>query len=229
MKDMVIFFMDLCARLCSVEETLCAEHYQKNLSFRLPVSASGYLEEQGQLGAFFYGEQRKILGRWLLHGAPLNAAVNACEVMAVFNVCHYFGEEPSFPELLSCFERSGCSLYGYFGTSLAAVEHFFVEKGYEIEVYQKSGLEGLYSCPKKEKEAYLLTGYNVKGRLKEMIHTICVTKERDDFWAHNDYEGSRHSASLAGAAKGYHQGKGEMIYAIRILGKIHNKTADAVF
>ena len=185
-----------------------------------------WIERQDELGDFAYGLHRSLFSRLLLGGRVLLAKENACEVIAVYNALLALQREqvPDLPGLLSEFEKKGISFGGYFGTSFHAICRFFSLRGYEPQIYrgrkitpqilEKGEAEGVKAC--------ILMTENHAGHIKEMVHTICISREEDwqegqrsQKWrAHNDYEGSRISPSLTEAVMGYHQAAGRPLGVI---------------
>ena len=53
--------------------------------------------------------------------------------------------------------------------------------------------------------------YNNAKTVKDMIHTMCITKENGQYKIHNDYEGSRSYDSLFSAVTGYKNGQSRLI------------------
>ncbi len=179
-----------------------------------------WIEDQNAMSEFAYGREKKWLTKKLLSGRALSAKENACEVIAVYNALLSLSEpesRPDFARLLRIFETRGISLWGYFGTSFGAVLSYFKKSPYEMrcfrgrqitaELLQAAAKEGFGTC--------VMMAENKAGDLKEMVHTICISKESEGKWmAHNDYEGSKSYESLEEAVFGYHNRKGRPLGVI---------------
>ena len=190
---------------------LIEEHLSHNRRVWESIPNKSFIEDQTRLTDFMYGRERKWLGKKLLGGRPLRAAENACEVIAVYNALLALGEKPDFPDLLGQFERRGISLMGYFGTSFKGVWRFFAKSPYLLRVLRGGQItrEILENLQAEGYGVCVMMAENKAGDLKEMVHTICITKKDAATWtAHNDYEGSKTYEGLPEAVFGYHKGGG---------------------
>lgn len=138
-------------------------------------------------------------------------------------------DEFRFPILLSYFERNGLALGGYFGTSPLAIKRFLKKRGYQVTILMGSKISGQSVDDMEQKETpgkpsgYILTTFNDRNHLSAMIHTVCITKEKEGFVIHNDYEGTKCYSSLSKAVFGYHDGKSKPILLMKITREVTNE------
>ncbi|MCR5282243.1 MAG: hypothetical protein K6E18_02650 [Lachnospiraceae bacterium] len=180
-----------------------------------------FIEDQNAMSDFCYGRERRWLTGKLLGGRNLCAKENACEVIAVYNALLSLSdgkETPDFAMLLRHFERSGISLWGYFGTSIHAVVRYFQASPYQMLHLRGRQItkEALRKACRDHYTCCIMMAENKAGDLKEMVHTICISREETEdgsvCWrAHNDYEGSVRYESLEDAVFGYHRGQGRAL------------------
>lgn len=171
----------------------------------LALDGLSYLEYQSRLlgkggeDAICYGRRRK---------KPLTADYNSCEVIAVYNVMRYFRREVSFPELLRDFERKGIALGGAFGTSPAALVSYLEREGFSVKCLCGKQLMDFLPSVAEEAQAFLVCLYNDRQSLQRGLHTLCVTRQGDQFLLHNDYRtyGKQGFDSLEAATCSYRNG-----------------------
>lgn len=188
-----------------------------------------YIERQPDLKELLYGMQNDKLSKKYIGGKKLRANENSCEVIAVYNASldiHKFDgllAIDSFVHYLDLFESKGIVKSGYFGTSGMAIYRYYkdiyksrykyLNSIYKSEI-KKLGVEKLTgrrinkkNLEKFEKEyiSYIMMSYNNARDISEMVHTICISKTKDGYKAHNDYEGSRESKTLYDAVFGYNE------------------------
>lgn len=132
---------------------------------------NGYIENQHDYTDMYYGNK--------------TISFCGCEIIATFNAIydikgyHYI----SFPEMINDFEKDGIILSGFFGTSPIAIEDYLNKKGFKTissdkkEEYDKIG---------EIASALILTFYNDKNDIFNMIHTINITKKEGNFYIHNN-------------------------------------------
>ncbi len=180
-----------------------------------------WIDDQNKLTDFIYGRESRFLGKKLLGGRDLSGVENTCEVIAVYNALLALGrKEADFPQLLERFERRGISLGGYFGTSFGSLVRFCRGFGLDMTVLKGSRLTRAYlsKIPAEPVRACIMMTENVAGDIRQMIHTVCITRERKNadyiYRTHNDYEGCRSYPTLQDAVFGYHKGKGRPLGVI---------------
>ena len=187
-----------------------------------------YIERQSELKDLVYGIQNDRLSQKYISGRKLTASDNACEVIAVYNasldILGFYGLSSldEFLTYLNIFEGKGIVKSGYFGTSGNAIYKYLKnicgkssKKGSGVEKLtgrriSKNNLNRF----EKEYKSYIMMSYNDASDLNEMVHTICISKTKDGYKAHNDYEGSRESKTLYDAVFGYNEYKSKPIMLI---------------
>lgn len=186
-----------------------------------------YIERQSELKDLLYGIQNDSLSQKYISGRKLTASDNACEVIAVYNAsldAFGFRGLSSFYDFLyylNLFESKGIVKSGYFGTSGMEIYRYF--KNVYKPVGRRVGkLTGRKINKKnldrfeKEYKTYIMMSYNDARDVREMVHTICISKIEGGFKAHNDYEGSRESKTLYEAVFGYNECLSKPIMVIGI-------------
>ncbi len=181
-----------------------------------------FIERQNLMTDMVYGKKAGFLTeRYMKHyqnaDGSLQAAGNACEIIALYNVMHALGKSGlDFPKLLMQFERRGAMLHGNFGTSLPSICRFLKKEGYDVKVIfaEKKWVASSGQIKEsaklaklsKQYDCFLFAAWNHAGHPGEGLHTMCITKTkkaesaRETFVVHNDY-----TADLQGnAAKQYH-------------------------
>ena len=185
------------------------------------ISGKFWIDDQNKMSDFIYGRENRFLTKKLLGGRNLCGIENTCEVIAVYNALLALGrKEADFPKLLERFERRGISLGGYFGTSFGSLVRFCRGFGLDMTVLKGSRLTRAYlsKIPAEPVRACIMMTENVAGDIRQMIHTVCITRERKNadyiYRTHNDYEGCRSYPTLQDAVFGYHKGKGRPLGVI---------------
>ncbi len=186
-----------------------------------------YIEDQPKLKSFRYGKK-------------YSADYNSCEVIAVYNALISAQNLISYPRLLRYFEANGITCFGAFGTSPFALEKMLNKLNFKTEtiklnsIFHKSKLEkGIKKILKNKQDlsqanedsyiksfqenhdAFILMSYNSKS-IFDMIHTMCITKEGNNFQIHNDYNGSKIYPSLCETIVNYNNKKSRPIIIIGI-------------
>ena len=168
---------------------------------------SKYIETQYELDMLYYGVQDNFLSKLFMGGNEIRAKNNSCEVIAVYNALENMGarnEETDFPELLRYFEHHSAILKGYFGTSITGVNKYFKKNGFDTKalVGKKITHENT-AIIEKEYETYIFMSYNNIENIKDMIHTMCISKEEKGFVIHNSYDKVTYYDSLFEAVEKY--------------------------
>lgn len=200
------------------------------------------LEHQSRLSVFMYGRTARIWEKLFLNGEPLTAAVNSCEVIAVYNaLCVLEAEEtvrirsgakedagsergtagsagrPDFPALLAYFSGNGICANGLFGTAPGALERFFRQRGYRVDRFVGRQItRERMDAKAREVRVCILTAFNRGQDPFSMVHTMCVTKEKSGWQLHNDGAGSKIYPSLYDAVTGYNGGRSHPIQVLAI-------------
>lgn len=138
-----------------------------------------FIENQAGLGAFAFG-----------NGKHTNMSYSGCEIIAVYNALLSLGNDVSGDfviNLISHFEKKGSILNGEFGTSPMALRRYFKKNKYNTRIQYSTNPNKINSMGKSY-ETFIATFYNDKLDLSKMIHTVCITKNKEgSFTAHNAY------------------------------------------
>lgn len=198
----------------SVSKDIRQRNYEKNINawndYKERYLSGGYIEHQAALTNMIYGRN-------------YSADYNSCEIIALYNALRSFIADEkdinaiSFPKLLTQFEKRGITWGGAYGTSPFALFKYFKMAGFDIKGY--SYRQWMRICAKEKDRAdfenvfdtFIFMAYNNAKTVKDMIHTMCITKENGQYKIHNDYEGSRSYDSLFSAVTGYKNGQSRLI------------------
>lgn len=116
---------------------------------------------------------------------------SGCEIMAVYNALQALGEEMAVQdmvELISAFERKGAVLRGKWGCSSCAVYDYFLQRGYETFFICSRDMSPIDAIG-RECETVIITARNNRYDIRNMIHTISVTKDKNGYYIlHNAYK-----------------------------------------
>jgi hypothetical protein len=138
-----------------------------------------YIENQAHLGLIYFG-----------NGKHTNMSYSGCEIIAVYNAQLALGMDVSgyfLANLISYFEKKGSLLNGEFGTSPLALYRYFKKNKYHTLIQYSADTYKINSMGKSY-ETFIATFYNDKFDISKMIHTVCITKNKDgSFTAHNAY------------------------------------------
>ena len=132
---------------------------------------NGYIEDQHSYTDMYYGNK--------------TISFCGCEIIATYNAIYDLTgkHDISFPEMINDFEKDGIVLSGFFGTAPRAIEDYLKNHGFKTissskkEEYDKIG---------EESNALILTLYNDKYDIFNMIHTINITKNNNKYYIHNN-------------------------------------------
>ena len=90
-------------------------------------------------------------------------------------------------ELISSFERNGAALNGKFGVAPRAIYEYFTERGFETIAVTDNNIEVINHIG-NDFCAIIVTAYNNKNDITDMIHTVCITRrENGEYVIHNGY------------------------------------------
>lgn len=134
--------------------------------------AKGYIEDQNSYTDMKYGD--------------FTMQFSGCEVFAVFNAMYNIcgRHEKSLAVVISEFEKDGMVLSGKFGTSPKALADYLTRNGYITEICSKPEL---FDAVGKRSDSLILTVYNDREDITKEVHTFNISKERNEFTAHNVY------------------------------------------
>ncbi len=213
-KDALVLLFYKLFSFAPLSKRIRIEHFKRNTvawnNYRARFSNDKYIEHQPALTDFAYGKRH-------------NADYNSCEVIAVYNALVSMGIGCNFPELIKNFEKRGITCFGAFGTSPFSLMRYLKAEGFNIKYYnyQKwlricTDNSGLYFEFEEGFDSFILMSYNNARSIRDMIHTMCITKEDDHYKLHNDYEGAKCYKTLKAAVDGYMGGRSRMILIIGI-------------
>ena len=214
-KDLLVLLFYRMFSFIPVAKRIRDEHNNRNIpawnKSRLRFPHDKSIEHQPALSDFAYG-------------IKYNADYNSCEVIALYNALISMGLQCDFPDLIENFERKGITCFGAFGTSPYALIKYIKDLGFSTESYSykkwqhicsSSTENALYNNFVNYYDAFIYMSYNNAHKIRDMIHTMCVTKEGEHFQTHNDYEGAKCYATLKDAIIEY---KGRCSRMILIIG-----------
>jgi hypothetical protein len=139
-----------------------------------------FIENQAQLGNIAFGK-----------GKHTNMSYSGCEIISVYNALISMGEDVSgdfIVKLISHFEKKGSILNGEFGTSPKALYRYFKKHKYKAMITYTSNDDKINNIGKTH-DTFIATFYNDKFNIQNMIHTVCITKNKEgQFSAHNAYK-----------------------------------------
>ncbi len=201
-----------------LKKSLINEQYEFNKEAWEKLKGNGrYWEDQPALRVMRYGHAGPISRRLFFHGQSLTAANNACEVIGVYNALHAFGKDKSLPDLIKEFSGRGVCAKGCFGTSPKALKRYFEKEGYETKLLVGKDLsdENLKAW-ESEYSVFLLTSFNRGYNPFHMVHTMCISREKDGFIRHNDYRPRTPLKSLKEGVYGYNDGESRPICLLAV-------------
>ena len=187
-----------------------------------------YVERQPDLTWLKYGKANALERKLFFGGRELTAAENSCEVIATYNALLALERERernggkkrkhrSLPDLLYLFSTRGICAKGVFGTSPKALERFFQKGNYRTASCKgKQITEEKLSEYQTEYEAFIMTAFNQGQNPFSMVHTMCITKEKEGYRRHNDTVRAQYYPSLYEAVQDYHQGRAHTMYVLAI-------------
>jgi ATP-binding cassette subfamily B protein len=178
----VLFFFSIIAFLSgSVKKDVRARHLEENERF---LSENGnrlfccgeLIENQKTWEGVAFGSHKKS-----------NMSYSGCEIIATYNALKCLGEKDvKIPPLISYFEQKGAALKGGFGITPSAPASFFKKRGYEVKkvtTRKKAVIDSLGD----EFHTFIVTFYWNHENIRDQLHTVCISKESDGFYIHNNY------------------------------------------
>ena len=131
----------------------------------------GLIEDQGNYGDMNYG--------------VLPLSQNGCELIAIYNALYILTkkEDIDFPLIIDMHEKDGILLNGLFGTSMRAIQEYFVKNGFKTHSSSKNED---YEKIANESDVLILTMYNNRYDITAEIHTIAITKANGKYYVHNN-------------------------------------------
>ncbi|MCR4716865.1 MAG: hypothetical protein K5656_06760 [Lachnospiraceae bacterium] len=204
----------------SLKRSVIMDQYWHNQALWAKRENKGYIDRQSEFSSYKYGYANAYFRGHFFNGQYLNASMNSCEVIAVYNALlalNNMTEKYSFPKLLKQFSYKGMVLKGVFGTSPLSSIEFLKNEGYKVKslVGKKINRESVMALSDKYK-TFIFVTFNNGCNPFSQVHTMSVTKKGFNFNTHNDYEGNKSYTSLYEAMISYNKGKGHPIMVIGI-------------
>lgn len=130
----------------------------------------GYIEKQQMLTMLKYGR--------------VTVAYAGCEVIALYNALYKLGEYRllNFGALLYEMERDGIVLQGYWGTSPYALVRYCKRHNLSYDFGWK---QNQFDKIQAQYASMILTFYNNREDIRQQIHTVCITKDKEQMFIHN--------------------------------------------
>ena len=161
----------------------------------------GYIEDQHNYEDMYYGIK--------------TIAYSGCEIIATYNAIYFLtkDENISFPKMIEDFEIDGICLFGVFGTDPLSIEKYLKKKGYNTtSSYNKEEYDNIG----KKYDVFIMTFYNNKYNIFDMIHTTAITKEKGYYYIHNNGDSSKKYKSISELLEKIDDGLARDIFLIGI-------------
>ena len=152
------------------------------------TAPSTYIENQNEWGEILFG--------W---GSHHNMKYSGCEIIATFNALKALGkaDSPDFmAELISEYEKHGAALWGEFGVSPLAIYAYLKKQGFSVVTAKKDDDKSLDIADRRCR-VFIVTMYNNARDITAQIHTICITKEENQYILHNAYRRNQKGVYVA--------------------------------
>ncbi|MBR1930373.1 MAG: hypothetical protein IJ833_02720 [Lachnospiraceae bacterium] len=141
----------------------------------LLVNESGFIECQADWKDVRFGKKGVI-------------AKSGCGIIATGNALAALEKRDvgasAMVELISVYERRGAALGGKFGVSPRAIARYFRELGYEVSLLHSRNPQKINQLGQNS-DAIIAVVYNDADDIMEQLHTVCVTKEKGNYFLHN--------------------------------------------
>ena len=132
---------------------------------------NGYIENQHGYKDMYYGNK--------------TISFCGCEIIATYNAIYDLTgkHEINFPEMINDFEKDGIVLSGFFGTAPRAIDDYLKNQGFNTITSSK---KEEYDEIGEKSDALILTIFNNKYDIFNMVHTINITKKDNKNFIHNN-------------------------------------------
>ena len=132
----------------------------------------GYVENQNSYGDMLFGKTT------MQH--------SGCEIFATFNAIYSLTGKHimSLAQMIAEFEKDGMVLSGKFGVAPKAVRDFLEKHGFQTEFVTD---ETLFEDVAGRYKSLILTMYNDRNDIRGEVHTILISKEKQQYTGHNVY------------------------------------------
>ena len=172
-NETILNFFEILRKTASHEFKGNLEKNNKNFINHLEEieKNDGYIENQHLYSDMNYGNQ--------------TIDFCGCEIIATYNAIYDLTgkHDISFPDMIDSFEKDGIVLSGFFGTAPRSIEDYLKKQGFKtissskMNEYDKIG---------EKSDALILTMFNDKNNIMNMVHTINITKKNGGFYVHNN-------------------------------------------
>lgn len=154
-----------------------------------------------EAGSFTAGSFIENQAEWdELRFGSRSMSYSGCEIIAVYNALLSLGgkmDKQAMISLICDFERKGAAFHGAAGCSPRSIWRYLSVRGYRVEKTAHMSGKKLDAI-EKSSGTIILTAYNNKYDIRDMIHTISVTKDdRGYYILHNDYKRDRQGRYIA--------------------------------
>ena len=131
----------------------------------------GYIENQHDYNDMYYGNK--------------TISFCGCEIIATYNAIYDLTgkHEIDLPEMINDFEKDGIVLSGFFGTAPKAIDDYLKKHGFKTITSSK---KEEYDEIGEKSDALILTVFNDKYDIFNMVHTINITKNGNKYFMHNN-------------------------------------------
>ena len=112
-------------------------------------------------------------------------AYSGCEIIATYNAIYFLtkDENISFPKMIEAFEKDGMCFFGLLGSAPLSIEKYLKSNGYNTT---SSCNKEKYDNIGENYDVFIITFFNNKYSLLDMVHTTAITKENGYFHIHNN-------------------------------------------
>lgn len=116
---------------------------------------------------------------------------SGCEIMAVYNALLDLGNKmtaQSMAEIIDAFEKKGAEMRGRWGCSPKSIYKYLSRQGYRITMTTCANPDTINAVGENS-HSVIITAYNDKNDIRNMIHTISITKDSfGTYTLHNAYK-----------------------------------------
>lgn len=176
-NETVIAALDLMRKQQKLLKKDFTAHLQKNeAAFQKHLEAirknKGFVEDQNNYTDMSYGEA--------------TMQYSGCEIFATYNaIFSIMGKNAmSLSKMIAEYEKDGMVLSGMFGTAPKAIRDFLDKHGFKTEFVTD---ENKFDDLAKRCQSLILTMYNDKDDISKEVHTVNISKEKNQYIAHNVY------------------------------------------
>lgn len=134
------------------------------------TKASGFIEDQNNYADMAFGDS--------------TMKYSGCEIFATYNAIYSIKKRNtiSLSDMIADYEKDGMVFSGKFGTAPKAIADYLTKNGFKTEFCTK---EADFDALGKRSASLILTMYNNKEDLSKEVHTINISKNGEQYIAHN--------------------------------------------